>query len=147
MFESLRIIGNAYISDGDSSLAKFAEKAAEVANQVKESEAADFNAREPMTILSQPVGAAISKSFVQGLGLPQLLHIVRLFGVMSAVIVIVSSLLMLAVVNYPKTLMQTKTKIVSALMAVLIICLILIFADITLSILSDAFLYNPAVGG
>lgn len=100
----------------------------------------EANQADPLSILSQPIGSAVSTAFVKGLGLPELMHTVRVFGMMSAVIVIVCSLLSLAVVNYPKTLMQTKTRIVSAVMVVIIISLILMFADITLSILYDSFM-------
>ena len=99
-----------------------------------------INDQDPMAILAAPISEAVSTTFVKGMGLPQLLYIVRLFGIMSAVIVIVVSLLTLAVVNYPKTLMQTKTRIVTAALTIVIISLILIFADITLSILYDSFL-------
>ena len=94
----------------------------------------------PMKILSEPLDEAVSREFYAGTGLMNLLYTVRVFGVLSAVIVIVISLLTLAVINYPKTLMQTKTRIVTALMVIVVMSLILIFADMTLSILYDNFL-------
>ena len=68
--------------------------------------------------------------FMYQLGIPNLATVLRAIGYMSSVIVILLAMLMLLVVNYPKTVAQTKTKIAHAVLAALFIAILPLFMDV-----------------
>ena len=68
--------------------------------------------------------------FMKDLGIPQLAAVLEGIGYMSAVIVILLAMIMLLVVNYPKTVAQTKTKIAHAVLAALFIAILPLFMDV-----------------
>lgn len=78
--------------------------------------------------------------FVVSMGLPQLAYTLSVLGVWVGIIVIISGLLMLAIVQYPKTVAQTKTRIAVALIGVgLVACLPYMF-DVVGSLIVDNIL-------
>jgi hypothetical protein len=56
------------------------------------------------------------KSFMDELGFRELSYTLNVLGIWSAIIVILCALIVLLVVNYPKTVSQTKTKIVHVIL-------------------------------
>ena len=76
---------------------------------------------------------------ISELGLDAIVWILDYVGVIGAVIVIVASLVMLLIVNYPKTVAQTKQRIAQSFISVIIIGLLpLIFDTIYTAILYGA---------
>ena len=76
------------------------------------------------------VGEGSFNKFMTDLGLPNLASVLRAIGYMSAVIVILLAMLMLLIVNYPKTVAQTKTKIAHCILAALFIAILPLFMDV-----------------
>ena len=78
--------------------------------------------------------------FVESLGLPQLGYTLSVLGVWVGIIVIISGLLMLAIVQYPKTVAQTKTRIAVALIGVGLIAISPYLFDVVGSLIVDNIL-------
>ena len=97
----------------------------------------------PFSILKQSWRGATEKTqTINILGLPQLAYVLDIAGMIGAVIVIISSLLTLVLVNYPKTVAQTKTKIVHALLVVALIGALPFLADVVYTVIYNAVIRN-----
>ena len=59
-----------------------------------------------------------TNDFMTALGFRELAYTMDVLGIWSAIFVILCALIVLIVVNYPKTVSQTKTKIVHAVLIV-----------------------------
>ena len=95
----------------------------------------------PFDILNEK-NSGDAVEFTRGLGLPQLANIIQVTGVICAVIMIFCAFIMLLVVNYPKTVSQTKTKIVHACFVVIIIASMPYIADLFLTVITGALGIN-----
>lgn len=99
--------------------------------------------KPPMEILGDSsgmpgAGAGPESNLIMAMGLSTLAYIINLFGIMSAVTIIVASLVTLLVVNYPKTVAQTKQKIVHVLFSVILMASLPLIMDCILSLLVSA---------
>ena len=81
---------------------------------------ADTEAATPFSILSEwEVGRDSGvNDFMSALGFRELGYILDVLAVWSAIIVILCGVIVLVVVNYPKTVSQTKTKLVHSILVV-----------------------------
>ena len=93
----------------------------------------------PFEILGDRGGTSDASSFVRRTGIPALGQVLNIAGILSAAIIILASLGVLLVVNYPKTVAQTKEKIVNALMVVAFIAAFPLIADAIYSVIIGAF--------
>lgn len=66
--------------------------------------------------------------------IPSLIKILDYVGIMGSVIIIISSLIMLLVVNYPKTVAQTKQRIAQSFFSVIVIGLLPLIFDVIYTI-------------
>ena len=78
-------------------------------------------------------------NFRQRVGLVQLEKSIEVFGIFLAVVVILGAIVTLLVVNYPKTVSQTKTKIVHAFMVIALIGSLAFILDIVLTVIWSVF--------
>lgn len=104
----------------------------------------DGNADTPFEILNNRGVRAIDKqvgkdNFVgnlkNALGLTNLAFVLDFVGVVSAIIVIIISIIMLLLVNYPKTVAQTKQTMAHALITVMLIALLPLILDVIYNII------------
>ena len=72
----------------------------------------------------------------QTLGLHALIWILDYAGILGSVIIIISSLIMLLVVNYPKTVAQTKQRIAQSFLTVVVIALLPLIFDVIYTLVS-----------
>ena len=93
----------------------------------------------PFDILSQEDLKGKPSSFVRAIGAPALGQVLSATGILSAAIIILSSLAILRVANYPKTVAQTKEKIVNALMVVAFLAAFPLIADAIYTVVVTAF--------
>ena len=93
----------------------------------------------PMEILGDPSTIADANSFIRRTGITALGQVLNIAGILSAGIVILASLGMLLIVNYPKTVAQTKEKIANALMVVAFIAAFPLVADAIYSVITGVF--------
>ena len=73
------------------------------------------------------------------LGFPQLQQVLSIAGIFSAMIIIVTSVIMLYLANYAKTVAQTKEKIIMALSAIAYIAAFPFIADVIYEIITTVF--------
>ena len=78
----------------------------------------------PFSILSEKAKKMEARNVIRALGITQLGYILRMSGVIVGLLVIFWSLITLMIVNYPKTVMQTKTIILQATIVIVIIMLL-----------------------
>lgn len=96
----------------------------------------------PMDILSKDGVSAdgpLLVRFKNFLGFSQFSQVLSAAGILSAVIIIICSILTLYVANYMKTVAQTKEKIIMALSSVAYIAAFPFIADLILTVIKDAF--------
>lgn len=93
----------------------------------------------PLGILGQEDTRGDFGSFVAKTGIASLGQVLNAAGILSAAIVIAASLLLLAVVNYPKTKAQTKERIVNALIAVALLAALPYLADVIYAVILGMF--------
>ena len=94
--------------------------------------------KSPFEILGQGVDLSryesgnpgAMSSFMFELGFVHLGKVLEAIGYMSAVCVILLAMIMLLIVNYPKTVAQTKTKIAHCILAALFIAILPLFMDV-----------------
>ena len=96
-------------------------------------------AAKPFEILGDEDKLVDASSFVRQTGIPALGEVLNVVGVLSAMIIILVSIAMLLVANYPKTVAQTKEKIVNALMTVAFIAAFPLVADVIYSVIVGSF--------
>ena len=95
-------------------------------------------------ILKRPVVQTDSKvayfyrDVAEPLGIPQLISIAVGFGAILALIVIIWHLTKLLVVNYPKTVTQTKQKVVHAFFVIATLCALGLIFDTVLEVVQKA---------
>ncbi len=96
----------------------------------------------PMGILGQKLdetaGAGYYERVSDTMGIPQLWQIILGGGIVLALIVMLVALVKLLIVNYPKTVMQTKQKIAHGLAVVIILVMLASLFDTILSITQSA---------
>ena len=98
----------------------------------------------PFGVLNRSVHNADSKvayfyrDVADPLGLPQLLGIMIGFGAILAIIVIAVHLTKLLIVNYPKTVTQTKQKVVHAFFVIIALCSLGLVFDTVLEVVQKA---------
>ncbi len=100
-------------------------------------------AKAPLEILGQKVDSAAGDSahwnnVSASLGIPDLWNILIGAGVLLAIIVILVQLIKLLVVNYPKTVTQTKQKVVQAFFVVAVLASLAFVFDIVLKVTQNA---------
>ncbi len=78
-----------------------------------------------------------TQGLFDNLGFGRLMNILNYGGLIAAVVIIICSLIMLTVVNYPKTVAQTKQKVVHALFVIIIIAAAPYLADVILGVIYD----------
>lgn len=93
----------------------------------------------PFGILGDEDKLVDASPFVRATGVPALGQVLNVAGVLSAMIIILVSLAILLIANYPKTVAQTKEKIVNALMVVAFIAAFPLVADVIYSIIVGSF--------
>ena len=93
----------------------------------------------PFDILGEPDTAGDANTFIYTIGMPQVGEILNVAGILSAAIIIVASLGILLVAQYPKTRSQTKEKIVNALMVVAFIAAFPFVADVIYTVITNIF--------
>lgn len=87
--------------------------------------------KTPFDILGEPVNRTSDMGrFMNSLGMQPLAFTLEAIGMICAVVVILLSMLMLLVVNYPKTVAQTKQKIAQAILTVIFIAILPLFMDV-----------------
>ena len=97
--------------------------------------------KSPMEILSSKMpgswdtDTSAEGKLINAMGVKTLAFIINLFGIMSAIVIIVASFVALLVVNYPKTVAQTKQRIVHVLFTVVIMASLPLILDCILSLL------------
>lgn len=99
--------------------------------------------KSPMAILGQkadsPLGNARDWNGVsKDLGIPDLWTIIIGGGIALAIIVIMVHLIKLLIVNYPKTVMQTKTKVVQAFFVIVALSSLAFLFDIVLKVTQNS---------
>lgn len=96
--------------------------------------------RTPFDILGEPVNRTRDMGrFMNSLGIQSLAFTLETIGLICAVVVILMSMLMLLVVNYPKTVAQTKQRIAQALISVIFIAILPLFMDVIYNTCLHAF--------
>lgn len=93
----------------------------------------------PFGILSDEDRIGDARGFIIKTGIPALGQVLNIAGVVSAAIIILAALGMLLVVNYPKTVAQTKEKIANALMVVAFIAAFPLIADALYTVITQSF--------
>lgn len=93
----------------------------------------------PFDILGETDTVLDTYSFIKGTGIPALGQVLNMLGILSAAIIILASLGMLLIVNYPKTVAQTKEKIANALMVVAFVAAFPLIADAIYSVIVGSF--------
>ena len=93
----------------------------------------------PFQILGKKDGSSTALKMVNRTGLGQLEQVLELFGILSAAIIIVCALGTLVIVNYPKTVAQTKEKIANAFMTIAFIAAFPLIADVIYTVIVNAF--------
>lgn len=93
----------------------------------------------PMEILGDPSTIGDANTFIKRTGITALGQVLNMAGILSAAIVILAALGMLLIVNYPKTVAQTKEKIANALMVVAFIASFPLIADAIYSVVTGIF--------
>lgn len=83
-----------------------------------------------------------AKAFMETLGFRELAYTLNWLGIWSAIIVILIAMLVLLVVNYPKTVSQTKTKIVHALITTACIAALPFLFDVVGGLINSIILGN-----
>ncbi len=94
----------------------------------------------PMAILSKQDNKYDPVSLKNFLGFHQLASVLEVAGILSAMIIIVASVMTLYVANYMKTRAQTKEKIIMGLSAVAYIAAFPFLADVIITLIKTAFL-------
>ncbi len=93
----------------------------------------------PFQILGSEDGIGDARGFIVKTGIPALGQVLNVAGIVSAAVIILASLGMLLIVNYPKTVAQTKERIANALMVVAFIAAFPLIADALYTIITQAF--------
>ncbi len=93
----------------------------------------------PFEILGRKDNSGTASTFIFRTGMAQIGEILNVAGVLSAAIIIASSLAVLLIAQYPKTRAQTKEKIVNALMVVAFIAAFPLVADVIYSVVTSIF--------
>lgn len=93
----------------------------------------------PFDILGRSDSSGTASNFIFNTGMAQIGEILNVAGILSAAIIIVSSLAVLLVAQYPKTRSQTKEKIVNALMVVAFIAAFPFVADVIYTVITNIF--------
>ena len=93
----------------------------------------------PLEILGDPDGAVDAAGFINNTGIPALGQVLNVAGILSAAIIVLTSLGMLLLVNYPKTVAQTKERIANALMVVAFIAMFPLLADVIYTVICQVF--------
>ena len=99
----------------------------------------DLSELHPLEILGNPDSKGDFGHFVATSGIASLGQVLSIAGILSAAIVIACSLLLLVVVNYPKTKAQVKERIANSLIAVALIAALPYLADVIYSIILSMF--------
>ncbi len=93
----------------------------------------------PMAILDKDMPGLVTTgeqfNIINAMGINSLAYIMNMVGLLSAATIIVASLVALLVVNYPKTVAQTKQRIVHVLFTVILMAAQPLLMDVVLSIL------------
>ncbi len=93
----------------------------------------------PFEIIGHTFNAGDAKAFTVTTGLAALGQVLNIFGILSAAVIIVTALGTLVIVNYPKTVAQTKEKVANAFMTVCFIAAFPFVADAIYNVLLDIF--------
>lgn len=93
----------------------------------------------PFEILGRRDRAGNASQFIFNTGMAQVGEILNVAGILSAAIIIASSLAVLLIAQYPKTRAQTKEKIVNALMVVAFIAAFPFVADVIYTVITNIF--------
>ena len=81
-----------------------------------------------------------TNDFMTSLGFRELGYTLDVLGIWSAIIVILCSFIILVVVNYPKTVSQTKTKIMHAILIVAAIAALPFLFDVVGGLINEFIL-------
>ena len=100
-----------------------------------------MSGKSPFEILGQGVNLEDESlgRFTKGLGIPYLAYTLEAVGIMSAIVIILLSMFSLLVVNYPKTVAQTKQRIAQAVISVLFIAILPLALDVVYNTCLKAF--------
>ena len=99
-----------------------------------------FLTKDPLEIIGNDISISESRNFIVKSGFRQINEILNVVCILSAGVIILSSLAMLLIVNYPKTVSQTKEKIANALMVIAFIAAFPLIADTIYSIIYQIFM-------
>lgn len=93
----------------------------------------------PFGILADSDRISDARGFIVKTGIPSLGQVLNVAGIISAAVIILAALGMLLIVNYPKTVAQTKEKIANALMVVAFIAAFPLIADALYTVITESF--------
>lgn len=98
-----------------------------------------FLSDTPFGILADSDRISDARNFIVKTGIPSLGQVLNVAGIISAAVIILAALGMLLIVNYPKTVAQTKEKIANALMVVAFIAAFPLIADALYTVITESF--------
>ncbi len=94
--------------------------------------------KSPFEILSKKPSMFTGSDFNNSLGIAQVGYILEMFGLIMAIVSVLTALITLLFVNYPKTVMQTKQKVVHSCFVIAAIGALPYVMDVLLTIISGS---------